>query len=372
MGNICMEFLQICLHLGNPVPVLCPPGYYCSGGNQTNSGPTAGPQECPVHTYRAYAGAENAGDCQPCPPGYFCKLPGTVLYEDYPCPPGYWCPGSKSCVCRGLNRSFQEFDGSCICQAGFVFYDNREQQRSDSNSDLDCQPQVAERCSSAEVRLSSTRKCVHPEHHDCTPSCGLQGGELSAELGMCQCLQYVSAEELCDRFCLMKAPRISMSFGSNMQFQLQIEESEKRRSRKLEVMNVLGPDHHIWSSEQVHLVLFSPSGVFGVILSSAQVIEAFLTGDSWSVPTPRKSRAVDRVLTSADSVSLPRIPNPILCLKKGDVVLFQLSISPNERMSSHYPLYQKDHLFNTNPHWDFGAFRRLDHLIKETHINVSR
>ncbi|XP_040283122.1 uncharacterized protein LOC120997173 [Bufo bufo] len=280
--------------------------------------------------------------------------------------------GSKSCVCRGLNRSFQEFDGSCICQAGFVFYDNREQQRSDSNSDLDCQPQVAERCSSAEVRLSSTRKCVHPEHHDCTPSCGLQGGELSAELGMCQCLQYVSAEELCDRFCLMKAPRISMSFGSNMRFQLQIEESEKRRSRKLEVMNVLGPDHHTWSSEQVHLVLFSPSGVFGVILSSAQVIEAFLTGDSWSVPTPRKSRAVDQVLTSAGAVSLPRIPNPILCLKKGDVVLFQLSISPNERMSSHYPLYQKDHLFNTNSHWDFGAFRRLDHLIKETHINVSR
>ncbi|KAG8568304.1 hypothetical protein GDO81_013953 [Engystomops pustulosus] len=595
---------------GNPVPVLCPPGFYCSGGNQTVSGHTVEPQECPDHTYRALPGAEKAGDCQPCPPGYFCKLPGTVLYEDSPCPPGYWCPGSsdplacpagtlrnepgassiqdceicpvgyycpnpivtlevniigipcrpgyecppgsvsespcragsyctsrtgipspcpggffcpegsstyntsaqlctfpyfcppgsihmmpcpggstalhgialrdseetsctkcgpgtyrsssasdvtcqpcpagyscpqgvdnyksfpclaghycpssatapvpcppgtygngsqgreladcqpcpagtynylsaqvscflcgtssyskpgsKSCVCRGRNRSFQESDGSCICQAGFVFYDNREQQRSDSNSDLDCQPQVEERCSSAEVRLSSTRKCVSPEHHDCTPVCGLQGGELSAELGMCHCLQYVSAEELCDRFCLMKAPRISMSFGSNMQFQIQIEEPERRRSRKLEVVNVLGPDHHVWSSEQLHLVLFSPSGVFGVILSSAQVIEAFLTGDSWSVPTPRKSRTGDQVLASTDPASLHRIPNPILCLKVGDVVLFQLSISPNERMSSHYPLYQKDHLFNTNPHWDFGAFRRLDHLIRETHINVSR
>ncbi|XP_075695379.1 uncharacterized protein LOC142661742 isoform X3 [Rhinoderma darwinii] len=595
---------------GNPAPVLCPAGYYCSGRNRTNSNHTAEPQECPVHTYRALAGAERAGDCLPCPPGYFCKLSGTVMYEDYPCPPGYWCsgmsnplacpagtlrtepgaasvqdckscpggyycpnpavtlkvniigipcrpgyecppgsigesfcragsyctsrtgipqlcpggyfcpegsttyntsahlctfpyycppgsarrmscpggstalhgitlrdseetscrkcgpgtyrsasvtdvicqpcpagyscpqgvenyksypclaghycpssatapvpcptgtygnstqgrelgdcrpcptgtynhlsaqvscflcgtssysqPGSKSCVCRGRNRSFQESDGSCICQAGFVFYDNREKQRSDSNSDLDCQPQVEERCSSAEVRLSSTRKCVIPERHDCTPTCGLQGGELSAALGMCHCLQYVSAEELCDRFCLMKVPRISMSFGSNLQFQLQIEESEKRRSRKLEVMNVLGPDHHVWSSEQVHLVLFSPSGVFGVLLSSAQVIEAFLTGDSWSVPTPRKARAGDQILTSTDPVSFPRIPSPILCLKEGDVVLFQLSISPNERMSSHYPLYQKDHLFNTNPHWDFGAFRRLDHLIRETHINVSR
>ncbi|XP_073441079.1 uncharacterized protein [Dendrobates tinctorius] len=341
----------------------CPAGHYCP------SSATA-PLPCPFGTYGNSTQGRQLGDCHPCPAGTYnhlsaqvsCFLCGSSSYSQ---------PASRSCVCRGLNRSFQEFDGSCICQAGFVFYDNREQQRSDSNSDFDCQPQVEERCSSAEVRLSSTRKCVSPQHHDCTLTCGLQGGELSTELGMCHCLQYVSAEELCDRFCLMKVPRISMSFGSNMQFQLQIEEPEKRRSRKLEVTNILGPDHHLWSSEQVHLVLFSPSGVFGIILASAH-IESFLTGDSWSVPSPRKSRAGDPVLASPDPASLPRIPNPILCLRKGDVVLFQLSISQNERTSSHYPLYQKDHLFNTNPHWDFGAFRRLNHLIRETHVNVSR
>ncbi|XP_073513415.1 uncharacterized protein [Phyllobates terribilis] len=342
----------------------CPTGHYCL------SSATA-PVPCPPGTYGNSTGGRELVDCHPCPAGTYnhlsaqvsCFLCGSSSYSQ---------PASRSCVCRGLNRSFQESDGSCICQAGFVFYDNREQQRSDSNSDLGCQPQVEERCSGAEVRLSSTRKCASPQHHDCTPTCGLQSGELSTELGMCHCLHYVSAEELCDRFCLMTIPRISMSFGSNMQFQLQIEEPEKRRSRKLEVMNVLGPDHHLWSSEQVHLVLFSPSGVFGVILAGAHVIESFLTGDSWSVPTPRKSRAGDPVPTSPDPTSLPRIPNPILCLKKGDVVLFQLSILQNERTSSHYPLYQKDHLFNTNPHWDFGAFRRLNHLIGETHVNVSR
>ncbi|XP_075046430.1 uncharacterized protein LOC142107145 [Mixophyes fleayi] len=594
---------------GNPVPMPCPSGHYCTGRNWTNISQAAGPQECPVHTYRTVPGAQRAGDCQTCPPGFFCRIPGTITYEDYPCPPGYWCPGmsdplecpagtlrtepgaasvqdcqycpagyycpdpamtlevnimgipcrpgyecpsgsiselvcragsycasrtgipplcpggyicregsltynssaqlckfpyycppgsahmmsctggstaiqvdslrdsgetscrkceagtyrsasatdvtcqpcpagytcpsgvesyqfypcpaghycpssatapvpcppgtygngtqgrelgdchlcpagtyshlsgqvscfmcgsfsysdpgARSCVCRGLNRSFQESDGSCICQAGFVFYDDRERQRSDGSSDLDCQPQVEERCSGSAVRLASTKKCVSLEHHDCTPFCGPLGGELSVELGMCHCHQYVSAEELCDRFCLMKAPRLSMSFGDNMQFLLQIEES-KRRSRKLEVLNVLGPDQHVWSSEQVHLLLFDSTGIFGVILSSVQVIEAFLTGDSWSVPTPRKARDGDQVVTSTDHGALPRIPNPILCLKQGDVVLFQLSISPNQRVTSHYPVYQKDHLFNTNPHWDFGAFRRLDHLIRETNINVSR
>ncbi|KAM9299008.1 uncharacterized protein PAF06_016002 [Gastrophryne carolinensis] len=408
-------------------PYYCPPGSAqvtsCSGGSRAvhvtslrDSAETSC-RKCDAGTYRS--GSATDASCRPCPAGYSCP-PGADSYLSHPCLVGHYCPsnaimpvpcppgtycnntqgreitdchlcpsgtynhlsaqvscfvcgssshsksGARSCVCRGRNRSFQESDGSCICLAGFVFFDNRQQQRSDSSSDQDCQPQVEERCSSGEVRLAATRKCVSPEQYDCTPTCGLLGGQLSPELGMCHCAQYVSAEELCDRFCLMKVPRISMSLGSNRQLLLQIEESEKRRSRKLEVLNVLGPDH-VWGSERVHLVVFSPSGIFGVLLSSAQVIEAFLAGDSWSVPTPRKTREREQ-----PSGSLPRIPSPILCLKQGDVVLFQLSVTPNDRTASHYPIYQKDHLYNSNPRWDFGAFRRLDHLIKETNINVSR
>ncbi|KAM4702881.1 uncharacterized protein WCC33_011421 [Rhinophrynus dorsalis] len=601
LGHWCKE--------GNPTPVLCPTGHYCSGINQTRPSQNVGPQECPVHTYRILPGAERVGDCQVCPPGYFCRLPGIIMFKDFPCPPGHWCPGmsdpvpcpagtfrtepgaasvqdceycpdghycpdpaitlevniigipckpgyecplgsiseticrsgsyctsrtgipplcpggyfcpegsstynnsrqlcsfpyycppgspnmmpctggstavqvtglrdsqekscriceagtyrsssatddlcqpcpagfscpngaesyhqhpckagyycpssntvpvpcppgtfgnsthardqkdcypcpletynhlfgqescfpcgsssysksgAESCVCRGLNRAFQESDGSCICKAGYVFYDDRNRKQSDSNSDLDCQLQVEKRCAFGEVRLASTRECVSPEEHDCIAFCGLLGGELRSDLAMCHCTQYVSAEELCDQLCLMKTPHISMSFGTNKQFLLHIEEPEMRRSRKLEVLNVLGPDNHILSSKEVQLVQFGPSGVFGVILSSTQEIDAFLTGHNWSMPTPRRQRDAENVLKSREMGSLHRIPNPVLCLKQGDAVLFQLSISPNERASSHYPVYQKDHLYNTNPDWDFGAFRRLDHLIKETNIKIS-
>ncbi|XP_063291751.1 zonadhesin-like [Pelobates fuscus] len=359
-----------------PAGFSCPPGaesylhHECQAGYYCPAGATA-PVPCPPGTYGSGVQAQNPEDCHPCPASTYNHLIAQVAC--FPCGSSSDSPaGAKSCICHGLNRAFQESDGSCICQTGFVFYDDREKKRSDGNSDQDCQPQVEERCAAIEVRLASTRKCVLPEHHDCTPSCGLLGGELIPEFGMCHCVQYVSAEELCDRICLMKIPRISMSFGPNKQFVLQIEESELRRSRKVEVLNVLGPDDHIWRSERVHLVIFGSSGVFGVIPSSTQVMEAFLTGDSWSVPTPRKSRNVEQVLTLSEFGPLPRIPNPILCLTVGDTVFFQLSINPADKASSHYPVYQKDHLYNTNPDWDFGAFRRLHHLIRETQVNSSR
>lgn len=35
-------------------------------------------------------------------------------------------------------------------------------------------------------------------------------------------------------------------------------------------------------------------------------------------------------------------------------------------------MYQKDHLFNSNPGWDFGAFRHLEILVKQTNFNSTR
>jgi hypothetical protein len=59
-------------------------------------------------------------------------------------------------------------------------------------------------------------------------------------------------------------------------------------------------------------------------------------------------------LSTAAIASVPGFSNPTLCIAAGGGILFDLS-----QGASHYPVYQKDNLLNTNPNFDYSQFRAL-------------
>ncbi|XP_028826360.1 uncharacterized protein LOC114784814 [Denticeps clupeoides] len=136
------------------------------------------------------------------------------------------------------------------------------------------------------------------------------------------------------------------------------------------MVNVLGPDIHVKDTGKLHFVQFGPDGVFGWIFTDSDLTDSLLR--ELFEPSPRKRRASDDPTEARKPDLLPRIPNPLACISTNDMLIFQFSINFTDRLSSHFPVYQKEHLFNSNPNWDFGALRKLQYLIQQTKFNSSR
>lgn len=213
-------------------------------------------------------------------------------------------------------------------------------------------------------------ECVAPSTYSCNITCGPQGGTLDVEMGICQCERYVSVEELCNSSCVSALPELSVRLDTNGQLTLRIKTTDESKTWSRNMINVLGPDVHIKNIGRIHFAQFAPEGVFGWILKDPILIDSLLREPVEVLEKDfRRKRHADQ---NEVSMPLPRIPNPIACLSPNDMLIFQLTINHTDRHHSHFPVYQKDHLFSSNPGWDFGAFRRLQHLVTHTQLNSSR
>ncbi|XP_061917834.1 uncharacterized protein si:ch211-286b4.4 [Entelurus aequoreus] len=334
----------------------CPQGYMCPSGS-------ARPKPCPPGSFGNTTQAEKLQDCHPCPADTFNHLHAQKAC--FPCGSSSTSPpGSTSCSCIGKNRAFQHSDGSCLCRTGFIFYNELDFKISASDSELDCQPEMNRRCAAGQVRLAASRECVSPSLHSCNVTCGPLGGTLDVEMGICHCQRYVSAEELCGTFCRAKMPQLSAQFSPDGHLLLSVKGRDDTVWAET-LMDVLGPDPYERDIREVHLVQFDSLGVFGWIPTQGQDVKMFLSESmDASAETNRKRRS-----TGDHEKALPRIPNPVACLSTGDMLIFRLSINHTDRSLSHFPVYDKDHLFNSNPSWDFGVFRRLQTLMKQSNLN---
>nr|XP_020509773.2 uncharacterized protein LOC109999162 [Labrus bergylta] len=359
----------------------CPPGYFCPPGTdhyKSNGCPlsyvcpmrSTQPMPCPPGTFGNQTHGETImGDCHPCPAGTFNHLPAQKAC--FPCgSSSISLAGSSSCTCLGKNRAFHPSDGSCLCRTGFIFYNELDFKSFTADSELDCQPEVSKRCATGQVRLASTRDCVSPSLHSCNITCGTHGGNLDVEMGICQCERYVSAEELCNTSCLSRLPQLSAKISTDGNLLLSLKERDSMVWVRT-LMNVLGPDIHAKNIGKIHLVQFEPEGVFGWIPTQTELIHQVLSEPVQFHDTRQRQRRDTKLDDDANLAVLPRIPNPIACLTSGDMLIFRITINQTDRRHSHFPVYQKDHLFNSNPSWDFGAFRRLQILMKQTSVNAT-
>jgi hypothetical protein len=202
---------------------------------------------------------------------------------------------------------------------------------------------VYSRCAPSEVRLVSGA-CVNADNVNCSTFCNGGPGTLLPTSGLCQCTDVPDLDTVCDAACRASSKKLVMSGNTLLTYDPTTGQST--------VVSAL-----------------DTQGIFGTLNclseSNCQVLSMEAQGNSFSgnydatVPTTSSMRR--RRLESAPEIA--GIVNPMLCLQKGDSILFGLR-------DGSYPIYAKDSLLNTNPMFDYGLFRSLADKLQSNGSNI--
>ncbi|XP_022100041.1 trichohyalin-like [Acanthaster planci] len=198
----------------------------------------------------------------------------------------------------------------------------------------------------------------------------------------CTCNKYTAPEEICDSSCEQTKPTVQGSLTASGQ--LVVTSTANDGSGEVTtkpVPNVIGPSVHTSGTKDIQIASFDASGAMGHIVRDMADLEQLIFAESDEATTVISTTFSDFNVTSSsrrrllqsggDAVSVPGIANPIVCLALEDMLLFRVSLDPVNRSLSHYPVYRKDHLFNTNPTYDYSEFRDLRFYVESTEVAIS-
>lgn len=320
----------------------CPPGYYCPAGSSRELA-------CPSGTYQPELSATNSSFCRECPANAYQNAAGQA--SCLPCSKSaFSSAGATKCTCIGSHRAFQMTDGYCICEPGYEFYDQDLILRSDEDDDVDCQPIVYDRCGSNQVR-SESGSCMSVSTVSCEKSCNNGTGTYVSSLGLCQCDQQPDLDLICDKKCRDSSMQLQVNSTTG---ELQLYDPVTGWIEALQnadaAQGIVSKVSCTTSNCQLHSLTIQASG-----FSGSYDVPSSLSGST-------SSSAKRRRLTTDTETS---IPNPMMCLNVGSGVIFDLS-APGS-----YPIYLKDSMLNTNPSFDYGAFRSLATKAKSNASSVT-
>ena len=325
---------------------MCPPGSFCDEGSSQET-------RCPSGTFQTEFGAKNQSACLPCAENTYQFQAGQT--SCLPCSKSAEAlPGSSVCKCIGSHRSFQMTDGYCICEPRYESINLNGESISDEDGEYDCQPMVHPRCSAGETR-SDSGKCIPTIDTNCSSACSDTPGELIPSLGICQC--YSDLDSICDAECRQNSIKLRVNANTGS-----LETYDPTTG---EIVEALGNSSTAGFLNEAHC---SPSTIPGESLS-CHLLSIIMTSNGFtgSYDPPilkantstnatsgdrRRRRRLDG--TEATSSATSGVLNPMICMLKGEGIMFDLSGSPES-----YPVYTKDSMLNTNPDFDYGAFRKL-------------
>ena len=199
----------------------------------------------------------------------------------------------------------------------------------------------------ADERRDYSGNCVKKNDY-CYGQCGDTGGEFLDRTGTCECHGVPSLEVVCDESCRSELP--TLRCGSNGIIELVYPSGEISLNESVGVLDSCKEGSNVFSMR-------TSSGVFAGVLNGSSLFSggerrrlSYSVGNDFVGILSNFTRS--RSLQDDSSIGL-ELKNPLVCIKNGDSILFDVS-------KDNYPVYIKDSLLNTNDNFDYSLFRKLD------------
>ena len=217
------------------------------------------------------------------------------------------------------------------------------------------------------------------ELYDCSEDCRFLGGAgtLNTQLGICDCLLITDPRSVCTDSCLACRPTSSIEKVDGLPV-ISVTNCEGIELFRETFLDMYSFGSEINSPQNFQLVSFPGDGSIrgSLLFDDQETVNVFneLSPSTRSIRGKRDLEdyeAINGRYRRQSPDSLPQtISNPLLCLQLNEAIVFQLSQDANSS-SLHYPVYNKEHLLNSNPGFDYGAFRQLANFI-QSGVNISQ
>ncbi|OAF64932.1 hypothetical protein A3Q56_07360, partial [Intoshia linei] len=345
--------------------LMCQAGYYCKGGKK-HACPRGSycpkgvisPQKCLIGYYGPRKYAKSNTSCIQCIDNYYSNSGAITCIS---CGKSAVSKkGSGTCECIGKNRTFRKSDGECVCKGGYIFYDESDKKMENSDSIIDCQRITVETCGTDECRSPNTMKCISTVFQDCSDVCTSTNVTAQFDAIQCRCICSINNIDCnnCTTYNSVVNTFITLNVSETFRaFQPQLNINENESSFVYDKFDIFmsNSDKNVYSQKssilQFCLLTESKFGCFNI--------------NSFNNLT----RLLDKNLQIFDNI----VYNPIVCLNENEGIVYYLhrNNTANKSDVQFYPMYNQNHLYNTNENFDFYSFIQFSQILTETKSNFN-